>query len=66
MLQRKLDFWERLRDQARALAAQGRSPQQIRRRLLGREGTFRIITFGHFSKQNLIDKLLADESAAGQ
>lgn len=60
MLQRKLDFWERLRDQARALAAQGRSPQQIRRKLLGREGTFRIITFGHFSKQNLIDKLIKD------
>ncbi len=60
-LQRKLDFWERLRDQARELHAQGVSPAAIRRRLLGREGVFRIITFGHFSKQNLIDALIRDQ-----
>lgn len=58
-LQRKLDFWERLRDQARDLSASGKSPSEIRRQLLGPEGIFRIITVGHFSKQNLIDALLS-------
>lgn len=57
-LQRKLDYWERLREQARQMYARGRSPVEIRRRLLGREGTFRLVTFGHFSKQNLIDGFL--------
>ena len=61
-LQRKLDFWERLRDQARELHTTGRSPIEIRRRLLGREGAFQIMTWGHFSKQNLIDALLRPET----
>ena len=60
-LQRKLDFWERLRDEARALHARGRTPGEIRRLLLGREGLFRAVTLGHFSKQNLIDALLRPE-----
>ncbi len=60
-LQRKLDFWERLRDQARDLRRLGRTPAEIRRALLGSEGAFRLVTLGHFSKQNLIDALLRDE-----
>jgi len=59
LLQRKLDFWEHLRDQARTLHAAGRSATETRYVLLSREGAFRILTFGHFSKQNLIDALLA-------
>jgi glyoxylase-like metal-dependent hydrolase (beta-lactamase superfamily II) len=60
-LQRKLDFWERLRDQARDLHRQGRTPPEICRVLLGPEGAFRLVTFGHFSKQNLIAALLREE-----
>ncbi|MDR7402004.1 MAG: MBL fold metallo-hydrolase [Armatimonadota bacterium] len=60
-LQRKLDFWERLRDQARDLRRQGRTPAEISRMLLGPEGAFRLVTFGHFSKQNLINALLREE-----
>jgi len=60
-LQRKLDFMERLRDEARARAAQGMDRTAIRRELLGEETWWPVVTGGHFSKQNLIDALLADE-----
>jgi hypothetical protein len=64
-LQRKLDFWERLRDQAWELHVRGVPRVEIRRRLLGREGWFRLVTLGHFSKQNLIDAFLDTSSRGG-
>ncbi|MDQ7843418.1 MAG: MBL fold metallo-hydrolase [Armatimonadota bacterium] len=63
-LQRKLDFMERLRDEARARAARGMKPTRIRQELLGEETWWPLATSGHFSKQNLIDALLRDEPPA--
>lgn len=63
-LQRKLDFWERLREQARQRYERGMPPVRIRRELLGRETWWPIVTFGHFSKQNLIDGLLREDANA--
>lgn len=57
-LQRKLDFMERLLDQARERRAQGIDARRIRLELLGREKSWSLLTGGHFSKQNLIDALL--------
>ena len=57
-LQRKLDFMERLRDDALARRARGMEPRRIRFELLGRETWWPLITTGHFSKQHLIDALL--------
>jgi glyoxylase-like metal-dependent hydrolase (beta-lactamase superfamily II) len=61
-LQRKLDFMERLRDDARDNAARGMEAGRIRPELLGRETWWPLVTGGHFSKQNLIDALLRPES----
>ena len=63
-LQRKLDFMERLRDDARERRAKGVEPARIRRELLGGETWWPVITSGHFSKQNLIDALLREEPRA--
>lgn len=62
-LQRKLDFMERLRDEARALRARGVDARHIRISLLGRDARWPLITGGHYSKQNLIDALLRPEHA---
>jgi len=62
-LRQKLDFLERLRDEARRRAARGQDADGIRRDLLGAEGRFRLVTGGHFSKQNLIDALLREAPA---
>ncbi len=62
-LQRKLDFMERLRDDARDLRARGREAQRVRIELLGRETWWPLVTSGHFSKQHLIDALLEDDAA---
>jgi len=63
-LQRKLDFMERLRDDARARAAKGMESKRIRRELLGEETWWPAFTGGHFSKQNLIDALLREQGHA--
>ncbi len=55
-----LDHVGRLASRARELAAQGKDPVQVRRALLGFEGFLYYYTRGHFSKQNLVDQLLAD------
>lgn len=57
-LQRKLDFMERLRDQAQDRQAKGIDARRIRLELLGRGTWWPLVTGGHFSKQNLIDALL--------
>ena len=60
-LQRKLDFLERLRDEAHDRQARGMDARRIRIELLGRETWWPLITGGHFSEQNLIDALLRPE-----
>lgn len=57
-LQRKLDFMERLRNEAKDRQAKGMEARRIRLDLLGRETWWPLLTGGHFSKQNLIDALL--------
>lgn len=57
-LQRKLDFMERLRDEAHDHRIKGMDSRRIRLELLGRETWWPLVTGGHFSKQNLIDALL--------
>jgi glyoxylase-like metal-dependent hydrolase (beta-lactamase superfamily II) len=63
-LQRKLDFMERLRDNARERHGKGTERERIRGELLGPETWWPVITSGHFSKQNLIDALLRKEPRA--
>ncbi|HET6946436.1 MAG TPA: hypothetical protein VFJ45_01335, partial [bacterium] len=63
-LQRKLDFMERLRDDARERRAKGIEADRVRRELLGGETWWPVLTSGHFSKQNLIDALLREEPRA--
>jgi hypothetical protein len=57
-LRRKLDFLESLCQQVADLHRQGRSREEITRRLLGREGLMTLLTGYHFSKRNLIDACL--------
>lgn len=57
-LRRKLDFLESLCQQVADLRRQGRSREEITRRLLGREGLMTVLTGYHFSKRNLIDACL--------
>jgi len=53
-IQAKLDGLKALREQARALQHKGRSTNSITRRLLGSEDIVTWLTWGHFSKRNLI------------
>lgn len=53
-LRRKLEFLESLCEQVAHLRAEGRSLQEIKRRLVGREDLMTWITGYHFSKANLI------------
>ncbi|MEM9291017.1 MAG: MBL fold metallo-hydrolase [Acidobacteriota bacterium] len=64
----KIHFWEELEEQSWALLQQGLPPGAIARRLLGREGLLTMLSFGDFSKRNLIRDLLrgAPESRSGQ
>jgi glyoxylase-like metal-dependent hydrolase (beta-lactamase superfamily II) len=55
----KLEYLRSLRDEVRALHAQGWTVAAITRRVLGREGTMTWITAGHFSKRNLVRGCLA-------
>lgn len=60
-LTEKLRWLTDLRGEARRLQAAGNPVTQIRRRLLGREPVMMgLLTFGDFSKENLIRSLLKD------
>jgi glyoxylase-like metal-dependent hydrolase (beta-lactamase superfamily II) len=61
-LQAKIDFWEDIREQARALRSRGLSLDEISRQALGAEGLLTRFTLGHFSKLNLICSLLGEGS----
>lgn len=56
---RKIAAWEELGARVRELGDRGLSATAIRRQLLGREGVMALLTFGDFSKRNLVRKLLA-------
>jgi glyoxylase-like metal-dependent hydrolase (beta-lactamase superfamily II) len=61
-VERKIAYWERLADQARALRREGLSLREVTHRLLGPEGLASTVSRGHFAKINLIRSLL-DEAA---
>ncbi|MFL6263878.1 MAG: MBL fold metallo-hydrolase [Thermoanaerobaculia bacterium] len=58
-LRRKIQYWEDLAGQARALRDQGLPVEEIARRLLGPEVFLTYASLGDFSKRNLIRGLLA-------
>lgn len=59
-LARKIAYWQGLATKARQLARPGVRPENIARRLVGREGAMTAISLGDFSKRNLIRSLLED------
>lgn len=61
-IRRKIAYLEGLARQARALQAQGLSPEEIALRLLGPETRMTRLSGGDFSKANLIRGLLQSES----
>jgi hypothetical protein len=60
-IERKIAYWERLAEQARALRDEGLSLRAVTDRLLGREGIMAHLTRGHFTKINLIQALLKEK-----
>src|SRR4030042_5742744 len=54
-IHKKIEYLENLRDQVVKRFQQGLSPEEIRRKLLGRGDRFRFLTGGQISKQNLIN-----------
>lgn len=62
-LERKMEYWDNLREQVLELRRRGFRPDQIRKELLGSEGTLNFVSRGHFSKQRLIDSILKTTSA---
>lgn len=57
-IKRKIDFMEKLQEQAMELHRKGASPEQVRKKLLGPEGYIYYATRGKFSKQHVIDSAL--------
>ncbi len=57
-LEEKRDFMENLRDRVLALHEMGMSGARISRKLLGREGSMRAITLGHYAKKNAVRSIL--------
>lgn len=53
-LARKIAWWEETREKVRAMHASGLSERETARRLLGREGFLTYLSFGDFSKRNLV------------
>ena len=60
VLERKLEFWHELEQQAKKMRAEGRSLREITRKLLGREGPRTYVSAGEFSKLRLIRGLLRE------
>jgi glyoxylase-like metal-dependent hydrolase (beta-lactamase superfamily II) len=53
-----------IRDEARALRAQGKTSKEVRLKMLGKENLMSFVTRGIFSKQNFIDSCLSKEHEA--
>jgi ribonuclease/clavin/mitogillin len=60
-IERKIAYWERLAERARALCHEGLSLREVTDRLLGPEGMMARLTHRHFTKVNLIRSLLQEE-----
>ena len=58
-LKAKLDFMKTLREDAGRLMESGAGRKEIRKKLLGDEDWMFYLTSGHFSKQNLINSVIA-------
>lgn len=58
----KIAFMEDFRQQVRELACRGLAPREIRLRLLGHEDAMYYLSTAHFSKQHVIDSMLADQT----
>lgn len=57
-LETKIAWWEELAGEVRRLRDRGWPVRRITRRLLGREGPLHYLSFGDFSKANLVRSLL--------
>ena len=64
-LRTKIEFMEELQGRALALHRKGLSSRKIRSELLGREGAMYYLSSAHFSKQHVIDSILAGEEKSG-
>lgn len=58
-LSEKVAWWEGLAEEVRGLRDRGWPVRRITRELLGREGPLYYLSFGDFSKENLVRSLLA-------
>jgi flavorubredoxin len=56
-LLKKISKMEQLRDRVINLRDKGLPPEKIRKKILGKEGAWNLITRGHYSKQNTIDSI---------
>lgn len=61
----KVAYLEGLGEEVLALYERGVSPERIRKRLLGREGSICLITLGHFSGRQLIRAYLRERRRPG-
>jgi hypothetical protein len=61
-IERRIAYWEILAEQARALRQEGLSLREVTDRLLGPEDMMFYLTWGQFSKLNLIRLLLEEKS----
>ncbi|MFP3938855.1 MAG: MBL fold metallo-hydrolase [Thermoanaerobaculia bacterium] len=61
-LEAKIAWWEGLAGEARRLRERGWPVRKITRRLLGREGPLHYLSFGDFSKANLVRSLLREDT----
>jgi len=58
-IKRFLDHLERINTKAKTLAFAGLSAEEIRNNIFFRESSMAPLTGGHYSIQNLVDKLLS-------
>lgn len=56
-LLKKISKMEKLRDRVINLREKGLPPEKIRKKILGKEDAWNLVTGGHYSKQNTIDSI---------
>ena len=64
-LTRKIEWLEEVIGRARELADRGLALDEIRKRVLGREGLIRYFSRGEYTKRNLIETVLRSRGATG-
>ncbi|NIV99244.1 MBL fold metallo-hydrolase, partial [Candidatus Saccharibacteria bacterium] len=60
-IKKKLDYLESLKEQVQELYYSGESVEEIRNRILGKEGWMSWVTAFHFSKENIIRAFVKEE-----